>query len=400
MMRFNLLSPRLLSAVLTAQLVLPLTAQLLSGHRVQRGGGVLQTCDTSMHVDFTIDLLDDFVCHFQPVVTAGTTSIASQSWHYYADDTWWEAFGSPTIPYYSETPYPMCLQVEAYDQTAMQPCSTTVCKVVQPLAHAICQGLTADFGIAAVQDSTITFQSLAQFTDGLIASEFWSFGDASLPTSASSTHTFSGAGPFQICLTVVGAPPENCVTQECQWLYMGPGGLPCEALIDQGFIVLQANEWVGVIDTSWTTGAQVSRSWDFGDGTYAEGLVAAHAYATPQPVQLCGTLRAWGPQLADTCESTLCQDVWPFPLLGVTEPGSRESFRAWPSPFTDALLVRAPAGLADEVRVVDATGRLMLRVAGRANGEQVIQLAHLAPGAYTVICVGPAGTAARTVLKQ
>lgn len=375
-------------------------AQMLSGPITARGSGILQTCDTSMHVDFDVALLDNYSCQFQPVVAPGNTTIISQSWQYYADETWWQAYGAPTIPYYSALPYPMCLTVEAFDQVAMQSCSTAVCKIIQPVEHALCAGLTADFTISSVQDSTVTFQSLAQFTDGIIAYEAWSFGDGTGLSTPSSTNTFSGPGPFEVCLTVVGAPPENCVAQVCQWLYMGPGGLPCEALIEQGFLLLQAEDLVGVIDTSRTSGMNVSREWDFGDGAHATGLVAAHSYSAFQQFDLCGTLRAWGPLLADTCVMTLCQSVWPFPGVGVGELVDSSGPYAWPSPCDGTLQVMPPAGMSDELLLLDATGRIVRMDRIRSSGALVFDVSGLVPGAYTVLCRGALGRHAEVVLKQ
>lgn len=390
---------RCCSALLAATLSSIAYGQLLSGLATERGSGILQTCDTSMHVGFDVVLLDNYSCQFQPVVTAGNTTITSQTWQYYADETWWQAYGAPTIPYYSAEPYPMCLVVEAFDQVAMQSCSTAVCKVIQPVEHAVCTGLTADFTISAVQDSTVTFQSLAQFSDGMIAYEAWSFGDGSGLTTPSSTNTFSGSGPFEVCLTVVGAPPENCVAQVCQWLYMGPGGLPCEALIEQGFLLLQSEDLVGVIDTSRTSGMNVSREWDFGDGAHAAGLVAAHSYSVFQQFDLCGTLRAWGPLLADTCVMTLCQAVWPFPAVGVDELSGASGPHAWPSPCDGILHVMPPAGMSDELLLLDSTGRIVHRERIGAIGPVVLDLTSLVPGAYTVLCRGEMGRYAEVVLK-
>lgn len=373
---------------------------MLSGVSIERGGGTLQTCDTSLHVDFNVDLLDGFDCSFQPIVTPGSNSIVSQTWHYYAEETWWQAYGSPTVTYYSAVPYPMCLMVDAFDQVTQQACSAAVCKIVHPLEHAICAGLTADFTIGAVVDSTVTFQSLAQFADGNIAYEAWSFGEGSGVSSPSATNTFSGAGPFEVCLTVIGAPPENCVAQVCQWLYMGPGGLPCEALVDQGFLMLQSNELVGVIDTSRTSGMNVSREWDFGDGAHASGLVAAHSYSSFQQFDLCGTLRTWGPLLSDTCVTTLCQSVWPMPAVGVGEAAVKTGPLAWPSPFENDLHLMPPTGSSSEVLIFDASGRAVFRTKPQSAVALTLHLEHLAPGAYVISFNGPAGARTQVVLKQ
>ncbi len=357
--------------------------QQLVGLHAQRGSGIMQTCDTSMHVDFSTTLLDGYACQFTPQVVPGITQVTSSIWHYYDGSAWLTAQGSPTIPYFGPEPYPMCLSVDAYDPETAQPCSTTVCKVVAPVPYALCAALTANFSIGAVQGNSITFLNQSLFVGGQLAGAFWSFGDGSaIASSPTPTHEFSGPGPFQVCLTVVGAPPTNCTATLCQWLYMGPGNLPCDQLVNQGFITLEYNELVGVIDTSTVSGMNARIDWDFGDGALATGNVVVHAYQPFQTYSLCGTLRTWGPLLSDTCVSTICREVYPMAAVSVPEPGVRDSLLAWPSPFIDAVSI-APLPTGGDLAITDGQGRVVLTLRMPASPQAMpVPLPSLQPGCY------------------
>ncbi len=378
--------------------------QVLSGYSLAKGGGTLQTCDTSMHVDFSTAYLDGYQCQFTPAVTTGSTSVTGAQWDYYNYDSgsWSTDYTSaPTIAYFTPQPYPICYTVQAFDQLASQPCITTVCKLIAPQAFAECAGLTVNFGIAAASAGTITFQDLTQFPAGVVQSTFWSFGDgSSIASSPSPVHTFQGNGPFEVCLTVVGAAPSYCTATLCQWLYLGPTGLPCSEVVSQGFAVLQYENLVGVVDTSHVTGMNARYDWDFGDGAVATGRIVAHAYVPLQSYSLCGTLRAWGPLLSDTCVSTICREVFIMPEVSIAELDRDNARLAWPTPFADALTI-APSPERRTLVLLDGAGRTVLsRPLAPSAAPSTLPMAHLTPGSYMLLLEGELGRAWQRLVKQ
>lgn len=381
-----------------------LHAQVLSGYDAAKGGGTLQTCDTSMHVDFTIGYQDGYDCLFNPDVQPGSTTVTGAQWDYYhyGSSAWVTDYaGSPTVPYSSPQPYPMCYTVEAFDQMASQPCITTVCKLVAPQAYAICAGLAPNFGILAVDGSMITFENLSLFPGGSVAEAYWEFGDgSSIATASSPSHDFSGPGPFEVCLTVVGAAPTYCTATLCQWLYLGPSGMPCEEVVDQGFVVLQYENLVGVMDTSRTTGMNAGYSWDFGDGAVATGRIAAHAYVPFQSYEICGTLRVWGPLLSDTCASTLCREVTILPAVGLAEQAEGQAPLAWPSPFTEVLHIGA-SSTPRRLALIDGGGRTVMETGLPASpASRPLHVGHLSAGSYLLILEDERGRFAQRLVKQ
>lgn len=399
-MSLRLIRP--LHAPLLAVVSMSAQAQVLSGIAEQKGGGLLQTCDTSLHVDFSVSYLDNYACQFSPSLEAGDNQVTGTTWHYYDYGTsaWQDEYGAPLIPYSSPQPYPVCYAVEAFDLIAAQPCSAAVCKVITPFQYAACADLTADFTIGAIDGSTITFQDLSSFTAGQIAGAFWSFDEGATVPTTSPTHTFTGPGPHQVCLTVVGPPPMNCTATACQWLYMGPTGLACDALVEQGFVVLAYQELVGVLDTSITHGMSAEIEWDFGDGALATGSIAVHAYDPYQAYDLCGTLRVWGPLLSDTCVSTICKQVFPVAEVSVNELPGWPGGLAWPSPFDEELRVSVTEGGGD-LLLLDATGRVVMqeRIPGTPSAF-TLPTSALPPGCYTLLVLGASGRRTQRVVKQ
>lgn len=388
-----------LLAMLLAGTPLLASGQLYQEPDPLRGSGQLQTCDTSMHVSFNTTYLNNFGCTFEAEIVAGNNLVQDTTWYYLQGPTWYDSPSIPTLYYPSQQPYPVCLNVNAYDMVAAQPCSTTVCQLITPLPEPICATLVADFTIGDIDGGTITFQDLTTF-DGNVGAMYWSYGDGSTIPSSTNSNTFFGPGPFEVCLTVVGAPPSECVSTVCKWLYLGPGAVECPILVEQAYIVFPYENLVGVWDTSRTSGMYSRVDWDFGDGAEASGVIAVHAYSEPGEYALCGTLSVWGPLLTDTCVSTICHTV---PIM---QTGLQESIRAavqwaYPSPFNDVLNIRYSESSPAELRVFDSTGRSVYSRTLRASGESTaVDLSALLSGFYTAQLRDASGTRTTRIVKQ
>lgn len=388
------LAPCLLGLTAAAQ------TQLLPDLASARGGGILSNCDTSLHVGIHTTIQNNYYCFFAPEVQAGSTTVENMIWSYYINGS----FGQQTSPtlqlsYPGQVEYPVCLTVDAYDLVAQQPCSTTVCDLVTPLPDVSCISLQAAFGISSVNANTITFQNNSTF-DGIIQQVLWSFGDGATIASPSATHDFIGSGPFEVCLTVIGPSPAYCTSTLCQYLYLGPGDVDCPQLIEQGFILLQSENLVGVLDTSTTSGMNSRIDWDFGDGALAEGNVAVHAYGSPGEFQLCGTLRAWGPLLADTCITSICRGVVAFPVLVTEELADTRTLSVRPNPFSSSISIAGLVGGGTELTVLDASGRVVHRHAARTGLTTNLGLSWLEAGGYLLLVTNDRGTTATRIIKE
>jgi PKD repeat protein len=305
-------------------------------------------------VDFSVVDNGSMSYTFIPVIDTGDVTVVGQVWNYLNVVPQADYNPSFTAQFLAAGPTPVCFTVDAYDPQS-QPCSTTACKVVTIYTDSICATLAPDFTIANIQGNTVTFEDLSTF-DGVITGRSWDFGDATTATAPSPMHTFSGNGPFEVCLTVAGAP--SCVATACKWLYLGPGNIPCPTLLQPGFLSIVFDNTVGVLDTSITTGMSYSVAWDFGDGTTGTGTVAYHSYASGGGFSVCETISLWGPLTPDTCVSTICTPVY-ITTLGMGEEAPTTPIRAWPVPAQERLFVEGLPRDCDRLDLLDAFGRIV-----------------------------------------
>lgn len=348
----------------------------------ERGGSTIQGCDPSLTVDFTANILGSFAYQFDPVVDQGNTYVVGSVWSYLAGDI--EQSTDPELQTVFPGPgeYPVCLTVNALDAGTFQPCSTSTCRLIDALPDSSCLDLNPDFTIGLINDATITFQDLTSFS-GQSFTTSWSFDDGSTVAGLQATHTFEGSGPHKVCMNVLGGPPGYCSTTLCKWLYLGPGNAPCELFLDPGFIHASSGQLVGVLDTSVTSGLDHDITWDFGDGTSAEGAIAVHAYTIPGSYSLCRTLRMWGAVLSDTCLTTECVEINTMTQVGIRDGAGENEWTASPNPFQDQLVLIGPAAGTEVVSLMDVGGRFVQRWKPAPGQERtVLDLIDLRPGVY------------------
>jgi PKD repeat protein len=337
-------------------------------------------CDSSLVVDFSVTDNGLMSYTFTADIDTGSVTITGLAWTYFNITLSTNVLPSFTEQYYVPGQYPVCLTVDALDQQA-QPCVTSTCELVSIYADSSCSDLVADFTITGIAGNMVSFGQQASFT-GPIAGYQWTFGDGTSDTSPDPSHTFAGTGPYEVCLTVAAAQPDDeCFATECKWLYLGPGSVPCSTLLDQGFLVIAMDNTVGVLDTSTTSGMNYTVDWDFGDGYTSSGQVAYHSYLSSGVYNVCETITLWGPLNPDTCVNTVCTPVSVY-VTGVGEALADGPVRAWPNPAHDRLLV---AGLPPDVGtidLVDALGRRVRTWSVGPQGNADLGLAGLAPGTY------------------
>ncbi len=375
------------------------SSQLLLDHvRFAMDEGTWEGCGPTMQVHFTEEITGPLQYHFDPVIDAEEHVILSTVWSVYDGDfnQWFDDTLEHTFPIPGE--HLVCLTANALDLN-QQPCSTTTCRLVEILQHANCAALEVDFTITDVAGQQITFQDESYFPAGIVQ-QSWSFSGGDITTGFAPTHTFEGPGPHKVCLTVTGAGPEYCTAQVCKWLYLGPVPVPCEQIFTPGFLMIQAMDMLGVLDTSITSGMHHEVAWDFGDGSpLAYGGFAIHAYATPDQYDLCSTVRYWGPLVADTCSSTYCVPV--VVVVATTTEGSvpNPGLSAWPVPFQDQIMLAGLAPGPARIQVFDQGGRLVHEEGTLGTPMHLMDLGHLSPGAYVLRCQQADGMRATRVLK-
>lgn len=335
------------------------------------------TCDSLNTVTFTSQSTGTFSYLFTPVPAVSGASIVYTEW----------GFASPYLTDFSLAPQPqytfpgpgdylVCMRATVMD--GQQTCLSTQCELLVVPEDQVCASLVAAFTINT-QDGTLNFIDQTSYS-APITSWTWDFGDGSGSTEIAPTHSYTGAGPYQACLTVTTA---NCSSTACNWIYTGPTGVPCNTLLHPAIGVIQYERTVAAFDQSITSGMNSSITWDFGDGNTATGSPAIHTYSQDGNYQVCGTVDLWGPLTPDTCSASACEYLSTYIAAGVGAYSASEVIRAFPIPFTDVLtVVGTDAGTRWEL--VDVLGRTLQRGISIAGRPITIPVEKLVEGNYLV----------------
>lgn len=256
--------------------------------------------------------------------------------------------------------YLVCVSATVLDQQGYL-CTATGCVVVNNsgLPPSVCDSTALDF-VGNFDNGTFTF-ALESIITTPITGIAWDFGDGATGAGTSVSHTFTGNGPYAVCMTATlldAVLQDTCTVRTCNWVYFGPDTIPCGQVLQPDFDHLVNGSTVAFINTSLTSGALPSLLWDFGDGTSSTDLQPVHTYAVPDLYTVCLSVTIDGPLAPDTCTLSVCLPVQPMPLVGLGEEAA-PVFSISPNPCTDLLIVRVAAGSAPwSAEVLDAQGRL------------------------------------------
>lgn len=145
---------------------------------------------------------------------------------------------------------------------------------------------TADFTTSCT-DLTCSFTDLSNDSDGQVMTHAWDFGDGNVASTSAPNHTFPGAGPFNVKLTVTdNSGGEGSVTRVVTVAAVQAGApsadfsVTCSSL-DCTFQDLSTD----------ANGTVVAWAWDFGDGqTSPDQTPAVHHYAATSRSVFAATL--------------------------------------------------------------------------------------------------------------
>jgi PKD repeat protein len=126
-----------------------------------------------------------------------------------------------------------------------------------------------------VDGATVYVDGSASYDpDGTVVEYTWDFGDGTLATGATATHTYEIGGTYTITLTVLDNDGLwSSTSQEVYVVALMPPVASFTYMIDGPTIHVDASA------SSDSDGTIMSYDWDFGDGSTASGVTASHSYA-------------------------------------------------------------------------------------------------------------------------
>ena len=160
--------------------------------------------------------------------------------------------------------YDVCLTISSQDSS----CFDVYCESIVVNNSNTCIAQFTYFPDSSQSDYTLQFIDLSY---GDIESWYWDFGDGSYSEEQDPVHTFSEEGYYYVCLTILG---ENCQSVWCEDVYVGD----FEECFNFFTYETAGNS---VLFEGYHSGlGSASYYWEFGDGTFAEGQVVSHTYAS------------------------------------------------------------------------------------------------------------------------
>mgnify|MGYP000076587784 CR=1 FL=1 len=171
--------------------------------------------------------------------------------------------------------------------------------------------ISAAFNYSVTEDScaiAFTNESSGNCCTQIIGQR-WDFGDGTTSTAANPTHTYSGVGSYNVCLTTVGltADGECCTDSVCYTIDVDCVPCVCDVTADFNYSV----DGCQVNFTDASTAPQCNQitgwQWYFGDGTTSNLQNPAHNYGASGSYTAC--LVTTSSSGTNTCTDSICYNV-------------------------------------------------------------------------------------------
>lgn len=236
------------------------------------------------------------------------------SWYWTFGDATTSTLQNPTHTYATAGTYNVCLTTYAIN-TNGEECKNTYC---YPVTVAGC-GQTDPCNVSAkfdykVDKCTIYFADLSAAGAGTtITNWYWSFGDATTSTLQNPTHTYTTAGVYNVCLTVVGtnAAGQQCKNQYCTQITVDGCGQtePCNLAAKFTYKIDKCSAYFTDLSIAGAGTTITNWYWDFGDGNTSTLQNPTHVYSTPGTYLVCLVIVGVNPTTGEQCKDRFCQEI-------------------------------------------------------------------------------------------
>lgn len=162
----------------------------------------------------------------------------------------------------------------------------------------------ANFTYTVGSGGVVNFQSVSSGTT-VSSAYFWNFGSGNIQGGPTTSHTFTGSGTQNVCLTVysnttvMGA----CVDTVCNSISISA---PCASLIPNFSYTVGAGGVVYFHSTSTGTTATSNYQWGFGGGSYSSGISTSHTYSSNGIMPVCLFI---SDSLGSGCSASKCDSI-------------------------------------------------------------------------------------------
>ncbi len=305
---------------------------------------------------------------------------------------------NPTKTYERPGVYPVTLQVRDETGTAHGSDMDRIAALVRegPIADA-----GPDLTVCANQDLRFDGSGSTD-ADGAVNAFAWTFGDGATASGERPAHSFARPGSYTVTLTITGDAQGSCSPLDSDTTQITV--LPAPGLTIDGPDRMAAGARLpfAALLSDADTGQIASVTWEFGDGTTAQGPDVTHSYALPGSYLI--TLRASLNGAATGCSELVTQrkvivNAAPDPIIegpDIVALGQEVTFDAAMSSDSDGAILgylwdfgdgATGQGVATRHRY-DAPGRYDLRLtvvddAGVGNSQVSIRKTITVPPAPT-----------------
>lgn len=249
-------------------------------------------------------------------LSGATGTITGYSWDF--DDGSTSTMASPTHTYTSPGTYLVCLTIYTDDSCVDTECDTiTVSCPSSPSCSALFDGF-ATWCTGVFYDRSIT--------SGSITSYAWDFGDGGTSSLANPTHSYSSAGGYYVCLTII--TDDSCTDTYCDSIFiLCTDDSACTADFSWTFGAPYTTDFT---DMSSSSTAIVNWNWTFGDGGTSTMMNPSHSYASGGTYNVCLSIED-----SAGCTDSVCYSVyWRDTSSSIENITSITDIELFPNPTT------------------------------------------------------------------
>ncbi len=134
----------------------------------------------------------------------------------------------------------------------------------------------------ACSNSPVRFDgSRSTDIDGVVNYFSWDFGDGMGGAGDRPTHTYTRPGQYRGLLSIEGDQIGQCHNSATDEVFVNVIAAPIAQIAAPGAVPVGVKVSFNAAGSNFATGTLLGWSWDFGDGTQADGVNVTHTYTTP-----------------------------------------------------------------------------------------------------------------------